>query len=133
MSEKLSIQDLDLKNKKVLIRVDFNVPLEKGNILDDSRIRASLPTLQYVLDQGGALILMSHLGRPKNQPDPRFSLQICAERLSQLLHRPVQMAPDCHGPKVKQMALQLQAGEILLLENLRFHPGEKIHETSQLL
>jgi phosphoglycerate kinase len=125
MAEKLSIRDLNLKNKKALIRVDFNVPIENGQIMDDSRIRAALPTIQYVLDQGGAVILMSHLGRPKAKPDPQFSLAPCAERLSELLKRPVKMAPDCHGPEVKQMALELKPGEILMLENLRFHPGEE--------
>lgn len=125
MADKLSIRDLDLKGKKALIRVDFNVPLENGKITDDTRIRASLPTIQYVLDQGGAVILMSHLGRPKSQPDPQFSLVPCAKRLSELLKRPVQMAPDCCGPDVQKMVQQLKAGDVLLLENLRFHKGEE--------
>ena len=116
---------MDLKNKKALIRVDFNVPIEKGMITDDTRIKASIPTIQYVLDHGGAVILMSHLGRPKGKPDPQFSLAPCAKRLSELLKRPVQMAPDCQGPEVAKMAGQLKPGEILLLENLRFHPGEE--------
>lgn len=125
MVEKLSIQDLDLKNQKALIRVDFNVPLENGLITDDSRIRASLPTIQYVLDHGGAVILMSHLGRPKGRPNPQFSLKPCAKRLSELLKRPVRMVPDCHGPEVTKMTQQLKPGEVLLLENLRFHQGEE--------
>jgi phosphoglycerate kinase len=125
MGEKLSIQDLDLKDKKALIRVDFNVPIENGQITDDSRIRASLPTIQYVIDHGGAVILMSHLGRPKGKPEAQFSLAPCAKRLSELLQRPVKMAPDCHGPEVEKMAQQLKPGEILLLENLRFHKGEE--------
>ncbi len=125
MVDKLSVKDLDLKGKKALIRVDFNVPLENGQITDDTRIRASLPTIQYVLDQGGSVILMSHLGRPKGQPDPQFSLVPCAKRLSELLQRPVQMAPDCCGPDVEKMAQQLKPGDILLLENLRFHKGEE--------
>jgi phosphoglycerate kinase len=125
MSEKLSIRDLDLKNQKALIRVDFNVPIENGQITDDSRIRASLPTIQFVLDHGGSVILMSHLGRPKSKPDSKFSLAPCAKRLAELLKRPVQMAPDCLGPEVKKMVLKLKPGEILLLENLRFHPGEE--------
>jgi phosphoglycerate kinase len=125
MVEKLSIRDLDLKNKKALIRVDFNVPIENGQITDDSRIRASLPTIHYVLDHGGAAILMSHLGRPKGKPDQQFSLVPCAERLAELLKCPVQIAPDCQGPEVEKMALQLKPGEVLLLENLRFHPGEE--------
>ncbi len=122
---KLSIRDLDLKNRRVLLRVDFNVPIENGQITDDTRIRASLPTIQYVLDQGGSLILMSHLGRPKGKPDPAFSLSPCAKRLSELLQRPVQMAPDCVGAKTENLARSLKPGEILLLENLRFHPGEE--------
>lgn len=125
MGEKLSIRDLDLKNKKALIRVDFNVPIEKGQITDDSRIRASLPTIQYVINHGGAAILMSHLGRPKGKPEAQFSLVPCARRLSALLNRPVKMAPDCHGPEVAKMAQQLKQGEVLLLENLRFHEGEE--------
>ncbi len=125
MTKKLSIQDLDLKNQRALIRVDFNVPLEKGQITDDSRIRASLPTIQYVLDKGGAVILMSHLGRPKGKYDPQFSLAPCAKRFSELLKRPVQMAPDCQGAEVAKMAQELKPGEILLLENLRFHKGEE--------
>lgn len=125
MSEKLSIKDLDLKNKKCLIRVDFNVPLEKGHITDDSRIRASLPTIQYVLDHGGSAILMSHLGRPKGKVDLHFSLLPCAKRLSLLLQRPVLMALDCQGADTEKMAQELKPGEILLLENLRFHKGEE--------
>lgn len=125
MTEKLSLQDLDLKNKKALIRVDFNVPMEKGKITDDTRIKASLPTIQYVLDHGGAVILMSHLGRPKGKPDPQFSLAPCAVRLEELLKRPVRFAPDCHGAATAKMAEQLKPGEVLLLENLRCHPGEE--------
>ncbi len=125
MVDKLSIRDLDLKNKKALIRVDFNVPIENGRITDDSRIRAALPTIQYVLDQGGSAILMSHLGRPKAKPDLQFSLAPCAKRLSELLNRPVQMAPDCQGPEVERLASELKPGEVLMLENLRFHPGEE--------
>lgn len=125
MVDKLSVKDLNLKGKKALIRVDFNVPLENGQITDDTRIRASLPTIQYVLEQGGSVILMSHLGRPKGQPDPQFSLAPCAKRLSELLQRPVQMASDCCGSEVGKMAQQLKPGDVLLLENLRFHKGEE--------
>ena len=126
MSAKLSLRDLTVKNQKVLMRVDFNVPLNaKGEITDDSRIQAALPSIKYVVDQGGALILMSHLGRPKNKPSPEFSLKPCAERLSHLLNKPVIMAPDCIGNEVKTLAKNLQPGQILLLENLRFHPGEE--------
>lgn len=123
--DKLSIRDLDVQGKKVLIRVDFNVPLENGQMTDDTRIRASLPTIQYVLGHGGIVILMSHLGRPKNGPDSSLSLSICAQRLSELLGKPVKMAPDCRGPVVEKMVQNLQPGEVLLLENLRFHKGEE--------
>jgi 3-phosphoglycerate kinase len=122
---KLSIRELDLKDKKALTRVDFNVPLENGKITDDTRIRAALPTIQYILDQQGAVILMSHLGRPDAKYDARYSLTPCAHRLAELLNCPVQMAPDCRGPAVKKMAHHLKSGEILLLENLRFHKGEE--------
>ncbi|CAF22963.1 phosphoglycerate kinase [Candidatus Protochlamydia amoebophila] len=125
VKDKLSIRDLNLKDKKALIRVDFNVPLEKGLITDDSRIQASLPTIQYVLDQEGAVILMSHLGRPKGLFDSKFSLAPCAKRLSELLNKPVKMAADCCGLDVEQMVRQLKSGEVLLLENLRFHKGEE--------
>ncbi len=125
MNQKLTIRDINLQGKKALIRVDFNVPLEKGVIVDDSRIQAALPTIQYVLENGGSAILMSHLGRPKGKRDAQFSLAPCAKRLSELLNRKVMMAPNCYGSEVVGMAKQLQPGEILLLENLRFHPGEE--------
>ena len=122
---KLSIRDLDLTNKTVFIRVDFNVPLAPGGqeITSDKRIRASLPTIQYALDRGAALILASHLGRPKGKPVPDMSLKPVAKRLEELLKRPVKMAPDCVGPKVEK--LRPAPGEVLLLENLRFHPEEE--------
>src|SRR5271170_1705261 len=118
---KLSIKDLDLKGKRVFIRVDFNVPLAAGGqeITSDKRIKASLPTIQYALEQGAGVILASHLGRPKGKPNPEMSLQPVAARLSELLNRPVKMAPDCIGPLVE--AMKPAPGEILLLENLRFH------------
>src|SRR5712692_2472774 len=102
---KLSIRDLDLANKRVFIRVDFNVPLAPGGqeITSDQRIKASLPTIQYALDRGAAVILASHLGRPKGKPNPEMSLKPVARRLEQLLGRPVQMAPDCVGPQVEAM------------------------------
>jgi len=122
---KLSIRDLDLKNKRVFIRVDFNVPLAPGGqeITSDKRIKASLPTIQYALDHGAAVILASHLGRPKGKPNPEMSLKSVARRLEQLLGRPVKMAPDCVGPQVE--AMRPAPGEVLLLENLRFHPEEE--------
>nr|WP_295448034.1 phosphoglycerate kinase [Thermoflexus sp.] len=120
----MTIRDVDVRGRRVLVRVDFNVPIAEGRVTDDTRIQATLPTLQYLLDQGAALIVMSHLGRPK-KPDPAFSLKPVAERLSELLGQPVQMAPDCVGPEVEAMAASLQPGQVLLLENLRFHPEEE--------
>jgi phosphoglycerate kinase len=126
MSHKLSITNLKLKGKKVLMRIDFNVPLDaQGNITDDTRIKASLPSIKYILEQGGALILMSHLGRPKGTPESQYSLAPCAKRLLELLNKPVKMAPECVGPAVEQLAKNLKPGEVLLLENLRFHRGEE--------
>ena len=123
---KLSLKDLDVKNKKVLMRVDFNIPLTKeGGIADDTRIRESLPSIQYVINHGGALILMSHLGRPKGKKSPEFSLAPCAKRLSELLKMPVQFAPDCIGPGVEKMVSHLQPKQVLLLENLRFYAAEE--------
>ena len=122
---KSSIRDLDLKNKRVFIRVDFNVPLAPGGreITSDKRIKSSLPTIRYALEQGAGVILASHLGRPKGKPNPEMSLQPVAKRLEELLGRPVKMAPDCIGPEVE--AMKPAPGEILLLENLRFHAEEE--------
>src|SRR3954447_24272314 len=124
----LSIRDLDLKGKRVFIRVDFNVPLQKNEqgvmeITSDKRIKASLPTIQYALEQGAGVILASHLGRPKGKPNAEMSLRPIAARLEQLLGRPVKMAPDCIGREVE--ALKPAPGEVVLLENLRFHPEEE--------
>ncbi len=122
---KLSIRDLNLKNKRLFIRVDFNVPLAAGGqeITSDKRIKASLPTIKYALEQGAGLILASHLGRPKGKPNPEMSLKPVATRLAELLGRPVKMAPDCIGPEVE--AMKPAPGEVLLLENLRFHAEEE--------
>ena len=123
--KKLSIDDVNLKDKKILVRVDFNVPLDENkNITDDRRITASLPTIKKIISEDGKAILMSHLGRPKGGPDPKFSLKPAAERLSQLLNKNVKLAPDCIGEEVKQMVNQMQPGDVLLLENVRFHPEE---------
>jgi phosphoglycerate kinase len=122
---KKTVRDIDLKGKRVLMRVDFNVPMADGAVTDDKRIRAALPTIQYVLDQGASVLLMSHLGRPKGGPDPEFSLKAAAEALSKLLGKPVQMAPDCIGPEVEAMAAALKPGAVLMLENTRFHKGEE--------
>ncbi len=121
----LSIRDLDLNQKRVFMRVDFNVPLANAGkeISSDKRIKASLPSIQYALDHGAALILASHLGRPKGKPNPEMSLAPVAVRLSELLKKPVAMAPDCIGPAVE--AMLPKPGEVLLLENLRFHPEEE--------
>jgi phosphoglycerate kinase len=124
----LTIRDLNLAGKRVLIRVDFNVPLQKNDkgdmeITSDKRIKASLPTIQYALDNGAAVILASHLGRPKGKPNAEMSLKPAAARLQELLGRPVKMAPDCVGPEVE--AMKPAPGEVLLLENLRFHPEEE--------
>ncbi len=122
---KLSIRDIDLRGKRVFMRVDFNVPLASGGreITSDKRIRASLPSIKYALEQGAQLVLASHLGRPKGKPNPEMSLKPVAARLQELLGRPVVMAPDCIGPDVNQ----LKAGNypVVLLENLRFHPEEE--------
>lgn len=126
MPAKLSLYDLDLKNKRVLMRVDFNVPLDKNaTITDDTRIRSSLPSIQYAIDHGASVIIMSHLGRPKNKRAPELSLAPCAKRLSELLGRPVIMAPDCVGSETEKITRSLKPGQILLLENLRFHKGEE--------
>jgi phosphoglycerate kinase len=119
-----SLESMDVAGKKLLVRVDYNVPLKDGKIADDNRIRASLPTLEYALKNGAALVLCSHLGKPKAGPDPKLSLAPCAARLSELLGKPVTMAPAVIGPEVEKLAAALAPGEILMLENLRFEPGE---------
>jgi phosphoglycerate kinase len=123
--DKKTVRDIDLKGKRVLMRVDFNVPMEGGKVTDDKRIKASLPTIKYVLDQGASVILMSHLGRPKGGPDPEFSLKAAAEVLAGHLGKPVAMASDCVGPEVEKMAKALKPGDVLMLENTRFHAGEE--------
>ena len=126
---KLSIRDLDLEGKRVFVRVDFNVPLSAtGEITDDTRIRQTLPTLEYALGRGARLILASHLGRPKGKPNPKMSLAPVAIHLEKLLDRPVVFASDCVGPSVEKPATGLQNGELLLLENLRFHPEEEAND-----
>ncbi len=124
MFNKKTIRDLDFKGKKVLVRVDFNVPIKDGVVSDDTRIKAALPTIQYLINQGAAVILCSHLGRPKEGPDPQFSMKPTADHLSKLLGKPVAFAEDCVGPVAEQAANQLKPGEVLVLENTRFHKGE---------
>jgi phosphoglycerate kinase len=124
--KKLSIDKLDLKGKRVLVRVDFNVPLDENqNITDDIRIKSSLPTIKKIINDGGKAILMSHLGRPKGKPNPKYSLKPAAERLGELLRKEVKFAPDCIGDEVEKTVSQLSAGDVLLLENLRFHEEEE--------
>jgi phosphoglycerate kinase len=122
---KKTVKDIDLKGKRVFMRVDFNVPMADGKVTDDKRIKAALPTIQYVLEQGASVLLASHLGRPKGGPSPEFSLKAASEALAALLGKPVQMAPDCVGPEVEALAKALQPGDVLMLENTRFHAGEE--------
>ncbi len=121
-----SLQSLDLKEKRVLVRVDFNVPLDKsGNITDDTRIRQALPTIKYLIKQGAKVILMSHLGRPKGSKDESSSLSPCADRLGELLERDVKLAPDCIGKATQTLVMAMEPGDVVLLENLRFHKEEE--------
>jgi len=121
----LSIKDLPLRGQRVFIRVDFNVPIKDGKVDDDSRIKASLPTIQYAIEQGARVILASHLGRPKGERNEKYSLRPVAEHLSQLLGKPVAFAEDCVGEEVESKVKELSDGDVLLLENLRFHPEEE--------
>jgi len=123
---KKTIKDIDLKNKKVLVRVDYNVPInDKGEVEDDTRIRESLPTINYLLEQNCAIILMSHLGRPKGKPDERYSLKPVAKKLEELLNRKIIMAKGIVDEETKKLANELKNGEIMLLENVRFDPREE--------
>jgi len=123
---KLFIEDLDVRGKKVLMRVDFNVPLDKSNnVANDARIRAALPSIKYVLDKGGALILMSHLGRPKGKPEDSLRMDPVARRLSELLGKDVKKLDDCIGADVKKAVEKMKPGDVILLENLRFHKEEQ--------
>ena len=120
-----SIRDLPIENKRVFLRVDFNVPLESGKITDDSRIREALPTIKHALERGARLVCASHLGRPKKGPDPRLSLEPCALRLAEMLGQDVTLPEDCVGDAAKKVVYDLRAGQVCLLENLRFHPEEE--------
>jgi phosphoglycerate kinase len=122
---KKTVKDIDLKGKRVFMRVDFNVPMAEGKVTDDKRIKAALPTIKYCLEQGASLLLASHLGRPKGGPDPEFSLRAASEVLAGHLGIPVKMAPDCVGPIVEAWAKELKPGEVIMLENTRFHKGEE--------
>jgi phosphoglycerate kinase len=125
--DKMTVKDIDVTGKRVLVRVDFNVPVDAGTgaITDDSRIRAALPTIKYLIERRARIILMSHFGRPKGKPAKEFSLAPVAERLSKILGKKVQFATDCVGPEVEKAAAALKTGDILLLENLRFHAEEE--------
>jgi len=125
MFNKKTIRDIDLKGKKVLVRVDFNVPIKEGKVKDATRITAALPTIKYLLEQPAAVILCSHLGRPKDGPDPKLSLKPVADHLAKLLGQPVKFATDCIGEPARTAAAGLKPGEVLVLENTRFHPEEE--------
>jgi phosphoglycerate kinase len=129
---KLTVRDIEVSGKRVLVRVDFNVPLDEktGEITDDNRIQASLPTIKYLVDHSAKIILMSHLGRPKGKVVEGLRLAVVAQRLSQLLRKPVVMAADCIGPEVEKLVADLKSGDVLLLENLRFHAEEEAGDAS---
>ena len=121
-----TVNDFNFKGRKAIVRVDFNVPYDENfHITDDTRIRAAAPTIQKILKDGGSVILMSHLGRPKGQVNDKYSLRHIVDHVSQVLGVPVKFVPDCVGPEVEKAAKELKPGEVLLLENLRFHPEEE--------
>ena len=122
---KKTIRDIDPRHKRLLVRVDFNVPLKNGAVADDTRIRAALPTIQNLVERGGEVILCSHLGRPKGGPDPKYSLLPAAQRLSELLGKPVPLVGDCVGAVAEGAAAEMRPGDVILLENVRFHPEEE--------
>lgn len=125
MFNKKTVLDLDVTNKKVFVRVDFNVPMKEGVIKDDTRIKAAIPTIEYLMQHGASVILASHLGRPKGGPDAQFSLKPVADHLAKLLGKPVAFVDDCIGPKAEAAAAALKPGDVLVLENTRFYPGEE--------
>lgn len=131
MLKKLTIEEVDLKGKRVFIRADFNIPLDENqNIADDTRIRSTLPTINYAIDEGAKVILTSHLGRPEGKRDPKLSLAPVAKRLQRLLNKEVGFGQDCVGPEVEKMVGEMKEGDVILLENLRFHPEEEKNDES---
>ena len=130
MLDKRTVRDVDVRGKRVLVRVDFNVPLAEGQVADDSRIRAALPTIRYLLDRGAVVILMSHLGRPKGQVVESLRMDPVARRLEELLGQPVTKLDDCVGPAVEEAVRAARPGDVLLLENTRFHPEEKQNDAA---
>ena len=130
MFNKKTIRDIDVQEKRVLVRVDFNVPVKNGVVGDDTRIRASLPTIKYLIEHGATLILCSHLGRPEGKPDPKYSLKPVAAYLAGLLEQPVDFVEDCIGPEVEARVEKMNPGDVLLLENTRFHAGETKNDKS---
>src|SRR5260370_12272484 len=122
---KKTIRDIDPRHKRLLVRVDFNVPLKNGAVADDARIRAALPTIQYLVERGGEVILCSHLGRPKGGPDPKYSLQPAAQRLSELLGKPVPLIGDCIGPVAEGPPAEIRPAQVILPETLPFTPQYK--------
>lgn len=127
---KKTVRDIDLSGKRALVRCDFNVPIKDGAITDDRRITESLPTIQYLIEKGARVVLCSHLGRPEGKPDPKYTLAPVADRLSQLLGKPVALIPDCVGPGVESRVNSLSAGQVVLLENVRFHSEETANDPS---
>ena len=126
--KKLSIRDLQMTGQRVFIRVDFNVPLEGGKVTEDTRIRETIPTLKFAMERGARLVLASHLGRPKGKPDPKYTLKPVAARLAELLGKPVDFASDCVGPDAEAKSRALKDGDVLLLENVRYHPEEEAND-----
>ncbi len=128
MFAKKTIKDVDVRGKRVLVRVDFNVPLAEGAVTDDTRVRAALPTIRYLVDHGARVVLMSHLGRPKGEPDPQYSLKPVRRTLQRLIGRNVAFSPETVGPEAEEAVARMIDGEILMLENVRFYPGEKAND-----
>jgi len=125
MFAKKTVKDVDVRGKRVLVRVDFNVPTAEGEVTDDTRIRAALPTIRYLIDHGARVVLMSHLGRPNGAPDPRYTLKPARRTLQRLIGRNVAFCPEIVGPEAEEAVGRMIDGEILMLENVRFHPGEE--------